>query len=323
MAIHMARKLVAVFSIVLALPAIAQAQTQQPSQGPPPETQKPSPQAPHKPEFVIPRPEGPGPTTTSAQAPPNPRAYKIGLQDQLKITVFDEADMSTTYRVDADGFITFPLIGRVSASGATIAELEQRITAALANGYIRNPQVRIEIDQYKSQSVYVIGEVRSPGKISMTGSSMTLLEALALAGSPTANASNEVIVVHPSRPIPAGTVPPADANTEGTRISVNRRDLELGKVGQDIALQDGDIINVPVAQRFYISGYVRNPGFYVLDPGMTVAQAIALAGGLNERGSDRRVTATRIVNGKSTDVRVELESTVQANDTINVAARFF
>lgn len=323
MAIHMASKLVAVFSIVLALPAIAQAQAQQPSQGPPPETQKPSPPAPYKPEFVIPRPEGPGPTTASAQAPPNPRAYKIGLQDQLKITVFDEADMSTTYRVDADGFITFPLIGRVSASGVTIVELEQRITTALASGYLRNPQVRIEIDQYKSQSVYVIGEVRSPGKITMTGSSITLLEALALAGSPTANASNEVIVVHPSRPIPAGTVPPADANTEDTRVSVNRRDLELGKVGQDIALRDGDIINVPVAQRFYISGYVRNPGFYVLDPGMTVAQAIALAGGLNERGSDRRITATRIVNGKSTDVRVELESTVQANDTINVAARFF
>lgn len=319
----MARKLVAVLSILVALPALSWGQTKQPSQRPPPETQQP-PQAPYKPEFVIPRPEGPAaPGTTPAQAPTNPRAYKIGLQDQLKITVFDEADMSTTYRVDADGFITFPLIGRVSASGATIAELEQRITTALANGYIRNPQVRIEIDQYKSQSVYVIGEVRSPGKITMTGSSMTLLEALALAGSPTANASNEVIVVHPSRPLTTGTTVSADPNAEGTRITVNRRDLELGKVGQDIALLDGDIINVPVAQRFYISGYVRNPGFYVLDPGMTVAQAIALAGGLNERGSDRRMTATRILNGKSTEVRVELEDRVQPNDTINIAARFF
>jgi polysaccharide export outer membrane protein len=316
----MLTKFIAVLAIVGALPATLHGQTQKSS--PPPATQKPpAAQAPHKPDFVIPKPEVPG-STSPPQAPVNLRAYKIGLQDQLKITVFDEPEMSTTYRVDADGFVTFPLIGRVAASGSTIAELEQRVTSMLSSGYLRNPQVRIEIDQYKSQSVYVIGEVRSPGKITMTGNSMTLLEALALAGSPTANASNEVIVVHPSRPSTA-TPTPADANAEGTRLTVNRKDLELGKVGQDIVLQDGDIINVPVAQRFYISGYVRNPGFYVLDPGMTIAQAIALAGGLNERGSDRRITATRMVSGKSTEVKVEPEDSVQPNDTINIAARFF
>jgi polysaccharide export outer membrane protein len=168
--------------------------------------------------------------------------------------------------------------------------------------------------------VYVIGEVRSPGKITMTGTQMTLLEALALAGSPTSNASNQVIVVHPAKPNAAGT---PSADTEGQRITVNRRDLELGKAGQDIVLQDGDIINVPVAQRFYISGMVRNPGFYVLDPGMTVQQAIALAGGLNDRGSDRRITATRLVNGKSEDVKVELEDKVEPNDVLNIPSRFF
>ena len=88
-------------------------------------------------------------------------------------------------------------------------------------------------------------------------------------------------------------------------------------------LQDGDIINVPVAQHFYISGMVRNPGYYVLDPGMTVHQAIALAGGLNERGSDRRINVNRLVNGKLAEVAVNLEDKVQANDTINIPSRFF
>src|SRR5207302_240225 len=119
-------------------------------------------------------------------------------------------------------------------------------------GFLRNPQVRVEINQYKSQFVYVIGEVRAPGKIPMTGSTMTLLEALALAGSPTSNASNEIIVVHPSRPTPVVASPGNDI--EGARVSVNRKDLELGKAGQDVVLQDGDIINVPSAQHFYISG---------------------------------------------------------------------
>jgi polysaccharide export outer membrane protein len=144
-------------------------------------------------------------------------------------------------------------------------------------------------------------------------SSMTLLQALAMAGSPTSNASNEVIV---SR---QGSAPAGQPEI----IRINRRDLELGKAGFDLMLQDGDIINVPQAQRFYISGYVRNPGYYVLDSGMTVQQAIALAGGLADRGSDRRITATRLVNGKTADVAVHLEDTVGANDTINVPQRFF
>jgi polysaccharide export outer membrane protein len=267
-----------------------------------------------QPDGVVPQgaPTAPGGTT-----------YRIGLQDEVKITVFNEPELSTTYRVDADGLISFPLIGHVMAAGSTIAELQQRITSMLSAGFLRNPQVRVEIDQYKSQFVYVIGEVRAPGKITMTGTRMTLLEALALAGSPTANASNEVIVVHPSRPNTAGAQPAVGSETEGTRITVNRRDLELGKAGHDVVLQDGDIINVPAAKHFYITGMVRNPGTFVLDPGMTVQQAIALAGGLNERGSDRRIRVSRLVNGKLTELGIDLEDQVQAGDTITINSRFF
>ena len=282
----------------------------------PPSTARP----PYQPEFVVQKPDGSATQTSPATAPINPNSYKIGLQDEVKITVFDEPDLTSTYRVDTDGFISFPLIGRVSASGQTPAELQQRITTMLAAGYIRNPQVRVEVNLYKSQFVYVIGEVRAPGKITMTGTTMTLLEALALAGSPTANASNEVIVVHPVRP---GSTPPGGTEPEGARISVNRKDLELGKAGRDIVLQDGDIINVPPAQHFYITGMVRNPGTFVLDPGMSVQQAIALAGGLNERGSDRRIKVSRLVKGKLTEISVDLENKVQPGDTITISGRFF
>ena len=281
------------------------------------------PQPPYQPEFVIAKPEGAPPPQAQGGAITTtaPSSYRIGLQDEIKITVFDEPDLSAMYRVDAEGAITFPLVGHVDAAGLTLSEFQQRITTMLAAGFLRNPQVRVEINQYKSQFVYVIGEVRAPGKITMTGTTMTLLEALALAGSPTANASNEVIVVHPTRPAAAGEQPAVEA--EGARVSVNRKDLELGKAGQDVVLQDGDIINVPSAQHFYITGMVRNPGTFVLDPGITVQQAIALAGGLNERGSDRRIKVSRLVSGKLAELSIELEDKIQPGDTITISGRFF
>jgi polysaccharide export outer membrane protein len=224
----------------------------------------------------------------AADAPSAAGAYRIGMQDELRITVFDEP------------------------------------ASMLAAGFIRNPQVRVEVNQYKSQFVYVIGEVRAPGKITMTGAKMTLLEALALAGSPTTGASSEVIVVRPVRPSAGGArAQPVDSNPEGTRITVNRRDLELGKAGHDAVLQDGDIINVPAARHFYITGMVRSPGTFVLDHGLTIQQAIALAGGLNERGSDRRIEVRRLVDGKLTDLSIERVDQVLAGDTITIASRFF
>ncbi len=247
-------------------------------------------------------------------------SYVIGSQDQLSITVYDEAELTGKYRVDNDGFFSFPLLERVRAAGRSITELQVDITTQLANGFLRNPQVRVEVDQYKSRSVFVSGEVRAPGKIMMSSSTMTLLEALAQAGSPTSNASNDVTVTRRSDNPPASG-PGSDADP--TVVRINRRDLEMGRVGHDFILQDGDIIHVSPAQRFYIAGHVRNPGFYVLEPGLTVQQAIALAGGLTDRGSDRGLSATRLVNGKATDVPLRLEDAVVANDTLNVRQRFF
>ena len=251
------------------------------------------------------------------EPPPQPAArsdnYVIGPQDQLSITVFEEPSLTGKYRVENDGFFNFPFLERVRAAGRTLSGLQTEMTKLLADGFIKNPQVRVEIDQYKSQTIFVTGEVRSPNEYTMTGSSMTLLQALAMAGSPTANASNEVIVSR--QPVTPGA--------EMEIIRVNRRDLELGRAGYDLALRNGDVINVPKAQTFFISGFVRSTGTYVLDPGLTIEQAIALAGGLSERGSDRRIVASRMVKGKLTEVSVRLEDRVQAGDTIKITSRFF
>jgi polysaccharide export outer membrane protein len=266
--------------------------------------------------------QAPPPPAVPAQVAPVATSYTIGSDDLLTITVFGEAELTNKYRVDTDGMITFPLIGRIPASGLTLREFQDRLTAQLASGYIRNPNVRVEVDQYKSQSVFVIGDVRTPGKITMTGS-MSLIEALALAGSPASSASNELIVVHPKKPSPAGAavLPGEDQDAETTRVNI--KDLQLGKAGQEVVLHDGDTIFVPKAQTFYITGQVKSPGSYVLDPGMTVLQAISLAGGLNDRGSDRGVKIERIVRGMRIVVEATLTDIVQPNDTIQIRSRFF
>ena len=239
--------------------------------------------------------------------------YLIGPQDLLKITVLDEPDLTNEYRVDSDGYITFPYIGRVQAAGLNPGALQDRIRNLLSPSYLKNPQVRVDIDQYKSQSVLVSGEVRQPGKIPMTGA-MTVLEALAAAGSPTPAASSEVTIARPRK---------ASWNQpEAEIVHVNWKDLQLGK-GTDPVLQDGDLLNVAKAQTFFITGQVKNSSSYVLEPGMTVEQAIAMAGGLTERGSDRRIRVTRSVKGIRVTISLSLSDLVQPGDTITIQQRIF
>jgi polysaccharide export outer membrane protein len=313
----MTTKIFISLTLALALSGALHAQqspTQPPPETPRPKTPPPVVAPPVKPDVAIPRPDGAAGTPLRPATPPVlTEGYVIGPQDNLSIIVSDEAELTGKYRVDTDGTISMPYLSRVLLGGLSLADAQVKIASLLKAGYIRNPQVRIEVDQFKARNVLVTGEVRTPGKVTLPGTTMSLLEALALAGSPTVNASNEVIVIHPPKPGEHAPEP----------ITINRRELELGRAGREITLQDGDIVNVPVAKRFYISGFVKNPGSYVLDTGTTVSQAIILAGGLAERGTDRRIRVSRVTNGKTVDIPVELDDRVQANDEIKIRARFF
>jgi polysaccharide export outer membrane protein len=235
-------------------------------------------------------------------------AYAVGPNDTLSVKVFDEPSLSGAFRIDADGSITFPLVGRVQVGGKTVREVEQHLTALLADGYLRRPQVSVEIAEYRSRSIFVMGEVRSPGKYAIEGE-VTLLEVLAKAGSVTPTAGNEVLVRRAT----------ASDGVEVLRVALD--DLRTGKAGLELLLQDGDTIIVEPAPRFYISGFVRNPGNYVLQPGMTVQQAIAVAGGLTERGSDRGIKIQRTEKGRQVERDARLTDLVQPNDTVHIRQR--
>src|SRR3990170_1913760 len=120
--------------------------------------------------------------------------YVIGAQDVLAIAVFNQPALGGKYTVETDGTFTFPLVGRIKAAGLTIRQFEEELRRRFADGFFRNPQVTVAVEQYHSQRVFVVGEVRQPGTYPLTGD-MTLVEALARAGSTTAAASGEVVVV--------------------------------------------------------------------------------------------------------------------------------
>lgn len=256
-----------------------------------------------------------------AQQATNPTNYVVGPQDILLITSFDQEDLSGKYPVDADGTFTFPLVGRVKAGGLTLRELEAELKRLLKEGFFKDPQLAVGVETYKSQKIYVVGEVRNPGTYPLTGE-MSLIEAIARAGSTLPTASGEALVVRAKAlgPSSGPTLPDAEKTEVRT---VDLKELQSGALSKNVALRDGDTVFVPRAESVYVFGQVKNPGAYPIQRNTTVLQALSLAGGVNERGATGRIKIVRIEKGKQVEVRAKLTDIVRPGDTIMVPERFF
>jgi polysaccharide export outer membrane protein len=248
--------------------------------------------------------------------------YIIGPQDVLSITVWDQSDLSGKFVVEADGTFTFPLIGRIRAGGLTLREVEATVKHRLADGFFRNPQISAAVEHYRSRRIFVVGEVRQPGTYSLTGN-MTLIEALARAGSTMPTAGHEAIIVRQ----PAGATadkPLLPNQARGSEVErVDIKDLQTGTGDINVALRDGDTIFVPKAEAVYVFGYVKNPGAYPLHKDTSVLQALSLAGGVTERGSTGRIKVVRLIDAKKVEIKIRLNDLVQPGDTVLVTERFF
>jgi len=202
----------------------------------------------------------------------------------------------------------------------TLREVEGELKRLLADGYFKNPQVTVAVEQYLSQRVYVMGEVRNPGPVPLTGD-MTLIEALSRAGSTLPSASGEIAIVR-AQPGSTGPLLP-DAGKNVDIIRANIRDLESGRRNQNIELHDGDTIFVPRAESAYVFGEVRTPGAYIVQRETTVLQALSLAGGVTEDGAMNRIKIVRLANGEKSELRVKLNDLVSPGDTIIVPRKYF
>lgn len=255
----------------------------------------------------------------SGSAPSAQTSYVLGPQDVINISVLGEPDLSRKYTIEQDGTFTFPLIGRVTAKGMTLRGLEQELKKQLAAGYLKNPQVTVAVEAYQSQRIMVWGQVNQPGEYQLT-SDMRLLSALAKAGSVTAAAGREILVVRNRHQ----NAVDGSAAPEPEILRIDLAELQAGNMALNIPLLDGDTINVPKALSVFVSGHVKSPGGYPVENGMTVLQVLTLAGGLTDRGSNNRISILRTVDGKRKELKgVKLTAIVEPGDTIVVGQRIF
>jgi len=262
----------------------------------------------------------PAPASPPAAKAPEPAAeghtdYVVGPQDVLNVRIYGEEKLAGRIRIDSDGSFPFEYLGRVKAEGMTTAQIEAYLTKALGDGYLRNPQISVEVVEYRSQSVFVTGEVRAPNKYFPPGNS-TLMDVLTLAGSITPNAGNWVQITHARKG--AGALGPSASAEYDVRV--NLRDIQTGKA-QNVKIRDSDTIFVPKAERVFVVGQVRNVGSIVYEEGMTVFEAVAAAGGITEKGSSTRIEIIRLENGQRKSIDAKQTDVLKPGDQVNVRTR--
>lgn len=237
----------------------------------------------------------------------------LGVGDSVKVTVFQNPDLTTEARISEAGTINVPLIGDVVVSGLTPDNAAARIAEHLVRGkFVINPQVSLSVEQVRSRQVTVLGEVGHPGRYPLDDVSNSVTEVLARAGGINAEGDDNVVVVR---------------NVKGreTRTAVDLSDMSrTGNMSRDMRIENGDVIYVNRAPQFYLYGEVQRAGAYRLQPQMTVMQAISVGGGLTPRGTLHGLAIQRRKSdGKVDTARVRPNDLVRADDVIVVRERLF
>jgi polysaccharide export outer membrane protein len=224
-------------------------------------------------------PSAPAGQDTSAE-------YKIGPKDLLEITVLGVQEINKlVVRVSEEGRITLPLLGEVMVGDLTKFEVEKKLTGLAGEKIVLKPQVTVHILEYLSRRISVVGAVEKPGPFELLGR-QTVLAAISAAGGLTRDAGEEIIII---RQLPEG-------DSTSIRISIDGLFIQ-GDPKLNIALEPGDVINVPVDKTvlIYVFGQVKNPGALQVKRSSvpTLTQAIAQAGGFTDRANRQRVQIRR------------------------------
>ena len=248
--------------------------------------------------------------------------YLIGKEDILEIIVWGHEDLHRIMPVSLEGMISFPLVGDIQVAGISAGALEKVIAGKLGEGFIVEPQVSVTVKEYKSQRVFLMGEVNKPGTYAVTREN-SILYVLSEAGGPTKDAGEEVVIIRPGKPVDrALTIEEAERRREQI-IQVNLKDVLAGDKNSKIAIRDGDSVIVPKMPFFFVMGEVRSPGKYNLERGTTVLMAISIGGGLTPKAAPSRTRITREQNGRKVEIRIGMEALVMPGDTIIVPESFF
>ena len=238
--------------------------------------------------------------------------YRVGAEDVLSVMVYEENDLSRdAVRVSGDGYISFPLIGRVMISKLTTSEIEELIKLKLAeNQYLLDAHVSIMVKEYNSQRFLVLGSVNSPGSYCLRAKEHVLDAISRAAGVNLEQASKRAMIIRT-----------LDVETENERKIVINIDLNslLTKGDQisNLCLMDKDVLYIPTAEHIYIIGQVQSPGSYTMPEGeITLVGAIGMAGGFTRIAARNRTRIIRLENGVEKIIEVKVDAITKAGKKI-------
>lgn len=258
-----------------------------------------------------------------AQAPVS-AGYRIGPKDLIEIKVFEVPELNIERRVSEEGTVNLPLIGDVPVQGLTDVELADRLKALLESKYVQRASVAVQVREFRSKPISVLGAVKQPGNLALSGR-WTLLEALSAAGGLTDDHGDRIYVLRRAE------------NGLTDQISIAIDDLMVrADPNANVPIIANDIINVPanVQVTVFCLGEVAHPGAVTFQSNerITLLTAIARAGGLTDRASstiqvkrrdrdgrdaEMEVSYKRIVSGKDSDLPL------QSGDVVIVKESFF
>jgi polysaccharide export outer membrane protein len=239
--------------------------------------------------------------------------YQLGAGDTIRVTVFQNPDLTVETRVTENGTISYPLVGSVRVGGLTIPVAEQAIAKALKDGnFIQEPQVNISLLQNRGNQVSVLGMVNRPGRFPLETANTRLSEMLAIAGGIAPTGADIVILtgIRDGKPL--------------------RREIDIpgmfldDQLQHDIVVVGGDVIYVHRQPMYYIYGEVQRPGSFRVERGMTIRQALAQAGGLSVRGTERSMAVYRRDSaGRIEASGLDLNDPVRPDDVLYVQRSLF
>ena len=271
---------------------------------------------PPSPPPQAPNPQSQPAPSTQAQAPRDlpPDAlrpdYILGPNDQILVHAPQAEEINERpFRIDAEGFINLPLLGRVKAGGMTVRELEADLVRRLRE-YIRQPQVIISVTQFRSEPVFFVGAFQRPGIYALQGR-RTLLEMLSSIGGLQPNAARHIKL---TRRAEYGPIPLPSA-VEDPAKKVSTVEISMGSLrdnvnpAEDILLQPYDVISVERAELVYVNGEVGKIGGIELGErdSVSIAQALTMAGGFNRDANRGKVRILRPILGTNRRAAIDVD----------------
>ncbi|MDD5712040.1 MAG: polysaccharide export protein [Smithellaceae bacterium] len=258
--------------------------------------------------------------------------YHIGPYDVLNISVYGEKDLSSeSNRVSGDGYISFPLIGRVKVANLTASQVEELISSKLEQGqYLYNANISVMVTGYESKKYSALGALKTPGNYPLQPNER-VLDGISKAGgidNSDAGERQEAFIIR--------TLNIGQQNEQKILIKIDLQNLLKGNDQiSNIVLADRDVIYVPKADFFYIIGQVKNPGSYTFNKkDVTIVEAISMAGGFTPIAARSKTRIVRLENSAQKIYEVDVDAITKAgkisnaipikpNDLIVVPESFF